>query len=835
MIRRNMKNKRTKILVTLILILIYINIQNLIIFPYNKNNSDFSIPNDEIHTNQQIVNQIFINDLDPEHNWSKTAIENDWCSGSGTFMDPYIIKDVIVDGEYSKQCIRILNSEVYFKIQNCTVTRGGDIPNNINGKGIGLHRVKNGNISKNLIQFNDGPGIVLDDCENLTINQNTINYNSIGIEIWGFCTNNSIRANFLDYNLYGIQISPYSTQNRIEDNNMTDCGIWLSPPGYPGLVLPNIIQNNFFNNKPIYYYFNQTNIQLDRLIVAQVILLNCSKVSLTNLKIENDNQNPGSIILYYCEDVNISDNSINQSMYYSDYMNTCNIFISDCVNITIAKNYLFDYDTCFRAERITNCTFTKNEVNRGRIYISDSLNNNFNRNFIHNSEITFYGSYYCNLTENAISSTSILLMESQHNLLAKNEINNTDIAIEISFSHFNNIIDNLIYDNNIGILLKDSDYCFMNKNDMRSNNFAISFDKSNENNLTYNTIKNTNQGIALKSSGNNKINRNNISNSIDFGIFFGVNCRNNEISENQMVECGLGIESLDLDVISISNNIPSSNLINGKPLYYYEYQTNLTPINFSNAGQILLLKCNNSLISNVQLSKCSIGLTLFFCSNITTVNNSFSYNGKYFGLYIFESHDNIFSQNVIERNQIGLYLVDSNYNQIFNNKFIYNQDAYKQVNCIGNSFYDNEIITLPSVDPILIIIITTSIIISSLCITISIIKLRKKKQRRLYIPVEKISKLIENEDYKVIQLRKKIVDLGTKFNKLNVSEIAEELNVELETIKILIKRMIESQELSAKLNEKSDFVEFNFTEISAKIDQLMLIYDDWEKKRKRKN
>ena len=835
MTRRNMKNKRTKILVTLILILIYINIQNLIIFPYNKNNSDFSIPNDEIHTNQQIINQILINDLDPELNWSKTAIENDWCSGSGTFKDPYIIKDIIVDGEYSKQCIKILNSEVYFKIQNCTVTRGGDIPNNINGKGIGLHHVKNGNISKNLIHFNDGPGILLGDCENLTINQNTINYNSIGIEIWDFCTNNSIRANFLDYNLYGIKIYSTSTQNRIEDNNMTDCGFWYSPPGTPGVVMPNIIQNNFFNNKPIYYYFNQTNIQLDNLIVAQVILLNCSKVSLTNLKIENDTHNPGGIILYYCEDVSISDNNINQSMYYSDLMNTHNIFISDCVNITIAKNYLFDFRFCIRTERVTNCTFRKNVVNRGRIYISDSLNNNFNRNFIHNSEITFYGSDYCNLIENTISSTSILLMESQYNLLAKNEISNTDTAIEISFSYFNNIVDNFIHDNNIGIQLQDSDDCFLSNNDIISNNFGVSFDGSNENNLTYNTIKNTNQGIALKSSGNNKINRNNISNSIDFGIFFGVNCRSNEISENQMVECGLGIEPLDLDAISISNNIPSSNLVNGKPLYYYEYQTNLTPNNFSNAGQILLLKCNNSLISNVQLSKSSIGLTLFFCSNISTVNNIFSYNGKYFGLYIFESHDNIFSQNVIERNQIGLYLVDSNYNQIFNNKFIYNQDAYKQVNCIGNSFYDNEIITLPSVDPILIIIITTSIIISSLCITISIIKLRKKKQRRLYIPVEKISKLIENEDYKVIQLRKKIVDLGTKFDKLNVSEIAEELNVELETIKILIKSMIESQELSAKLNEKSDFVEFNFTEISAKIDQLMLIYDDWEKKRKRKN
>ena len=29
---------------------------------------------------------IYINDLNPSYNWSKTAADNDWCSGSGTWL-----------------------------------------------------------------------------------------------------------------------------------------------------------------------------------------------------------------------------------------------------------------------------------------------------------------------------------------------------------------------------------------------------------------------------------------------------------------------------------------------------------------------------------------------------------------------------------------------------------------------------------------------------------------------------------------------------------------------------------------------------------------------------
>jgi len=56
--------------------------------------------------------------------WAETQ---PWCSGSGTFEDPYIIENVTIDGGWGN-CITIKYSDKYFRIENCTVINsGGDL------------------------------------------------------------------------------------------------------------------------------------------------------------------------------------------------------------------------------------------------------------------------------------------------------------------------------------------------------------------------------------------------------------------------------------------------------------------------------------------------------------------------------------------------------------------------------------------------------------------------------------------------------------------------------------------------------------------------------------
>jgi hypothetical protein len=47
------------------------------------------------------------------------------CSGGGTYSDPYVIEDLIIDGGALGYYILIENSDVHFIIRNCSFTNGG--------------------------------------------------------------------------------------------------------------------------------------------------------------------------------------------------------------------------------------------------------------------------------------------------------------------------------------------------------------------------------------------------------------------------------------------------------------------------------------------------------------------------------------------------------------------------------------------------------------------------------------------------------------------------------------------------------------------------------------
>ncbi|GAH08038.1 unnamed protein product, partial [marine sediment metagenome] len=49
--------------------------------------------------------------------WTEAA-EQLWCTGSGTSSDPYILANLMIDGQSEGSCITIRDSTVYFRIQN---------------------------------------------------------------------------------------------------------------------------------------------------------------------------------------------------------------------------------------------------------------------------------------------------------------------------------------------------------------------------------------------------------------------------------------------------------------------------------------------------------------------------------------------------------------------------------------------------------------------------------------------------------------------------------------------------------------------------------------------
>jgi len=142
-----------------------------------------------------------------------------WCTGSGTYSDPYLIKDITIDCEGVGSGIFIENSNVYFTIQNCTIT-------NAQASGgfaaIKLRWVQNGTIFNNNCS-NNYAGMLIEYSENIIISENTI-YDNLGQGIilyqskYNHISNNAQKGSWY----FGLIIQGLSHNNTITGNNFTE-------------------------------------------------------------------------------------------------------------------------------------------------------------------------------------------------------------------------------------------------------------------------------------------------------------------------------------------------------------------------------------------------------------------------------------------------------------------------------------------------------------------------------------------------------------------------------------------------------------------------------------
>ncbi|MHA1988184.1 MAG: right-handed parallel beta-helix repeat-containing protein [Promethearchaeota archaeon] len=194
-----------------------------------------------------------------DYTW-ETAAEEPWCTGSGTPDDPYIIKDIIINGVGSSNCMVIRNSVAHFKIMKCKFY-GANEPY---GTGLLLNNVQNGVIFKN--QFLDnglslpmpwgltGAGISLIYSHNNIIKKNTVLRNvAVGIYL-DDADNNEVVDNYCSESNWGIMLfTQYgygpSEDNLISRNDCVDNGeagiilIWA----YRNTITKNLCSDNSGN------------------------------------------------------------------------------------------------------------------------------------------------------------------------------------------------------------------------------------------------------------------------------------------------------------------------------------------------------------------------------------------------------------------------------------------------------------------------------------------------------------------------------------------------------------------------------------------------------------
>ncbi len=441
----------------------------------NLKNSDFSdiisIDNENLKTSA-LSAPIYINDNNPSANWS-VAEGLGLCTGSGNYTHPYVIEDLVIDGGGSGSCILIENSNVYFRIENCTLYNAG-----IFGAGIELYRVDNGQLVENNCSFNRR-GIHLTDGNNHTISGNTVNNNTregiyLTVSIYS-SVNNTISGNTANNNPSGIHLSS-SNYNNITGNfvNNNNIGIWVEDC-YKINVLGNIMNNNDLG-----IMLSDANHTISGNIMNGCGLGVSSASSIEELcsyNIDTTNLVNGKLLYYKCDETYLGS---------SDFMNAGQIILINCTNSIISN---LDFSFCSNGIAIYYCSAITIQGNNGANQITGimlfySHNNTVSENIESSNE--YYGIY---------------IAGGDNNTVIGNTANyNNDYGIYLSNSNNNTLSGNIANSNGYdGIHLYHSDYNTISGNTANSNDeIGIRLDESNNNTVTQNMIKGNNGGLWIE-------------------------------------------------------------------------------------------------------------------------------------------------------------------------------------------------------------------------------------------------------------------------------------------------------------------------------------------------
>ncbi len=223
---------------------------------------------------------IHITDL----NWS-TAESYDWVSGDGSWANPYVIENIVIDTKTSPTSSGILieNSSVYFRIENCTIINntfgaggsairvenshngtviGNNCSNNDAWGGIDVTQFSNNNtISGNIVNDNIYAGIAIMGDDNLVSGNTAINNPGGNLGLLN-SNNNSVSGNTVK-GASGIYLMN-SDINTITGNIISDnvWGVFLDFGG--GSSDGNVLYNNQFRNNTVNAWDNGTNNQWNK-------------------------------------------------------------------------------------------------------------------------------------------------------------------------------------------------------------------------------------------------------------------------------------------------------------------------------------------------------------------------------------------------------------------------------------------------------------------------------------------------------------------------------------------------------------------------------------------
>ena len=347
----------------------------------------------------------------------------------------------------------------------------------------------------------------------------------------------------------------------------------------------------------------------------------------------------------------------------SPYYITGHLTVAENVNLTIEPGVVVMFTGLYYLLIQGNLSAIGNETHRINITSNQPTPAKQQWNKIEIDTIGHVEIKYCNIS---CATTAISLHSDKNNITNCNLWLNY-YAIDLYSTWNNNISYNNIWENMYGIYGYNSRY----------------------NNITSNKIfSNIYSGIRFWSSADNIIKENDISNNLR-GIYLWLSSTTN-ITNNNFINNGVFIDGGS----STSHDIPTDNIVNGKPLYYYK-NNNSVNLNGIPVGQLILANCDNATLRNLKINKTDAGIEAINCWNITIKDCDLSRNNINGICLRSSSNATIENCDIMENKDYGIYFYSSSNNKLLSSNISYNErDGIRILfasnnNLTGNDFYQN--------------------------------------------------------------------------------------------------------------------------------------------------
>jgi parallel beta-helix repeat protein len=285
---------------------------------------------------------------------SNADFSNQGWPGSGISSDPYVIEGLNITA-YAI-CISITNTTVFFEVRTCIISstsssslyEGIYFENVIHGtirdciisrhyRGISLYDSSNCTFMNNTATINYWSGFFLNHSDNCTLTNNTATSNSqFGFSLFS-SYNCTLANNTAASNEYGFYLKD-SNNCTLMDNTLVNNGIAID--GWSVSHWLNYYSGNTVNNKPLGYFKSLTSELIDGSQYGQVILANCSQVTVKdgvftyasagvqlgfciNCTLTNNTASSNSLYgfdLYFSNNSTLMNNTSTNNSYYGFYM-----------------------------------------------------------------------------------------------------------------------------------------------------------------------------------------------------------------------------------------------------------------------------------------------------------------------------------------------------------------------------------------------------------------------------------------------------------------------------------------------------------------------------------